>query len=175
MAGNSRRRGAVRKTGSKKGAVVGSGGQRRRGLEGKGPTPKAGDRPNHKAYKSARRAESTAEPRKAAPARESKRAGGKAASTEVIAGRNSVVEALRSSVPASALYVAGRIDSDDRVREAIASVKAINAARLAVLGDGSHRVTLDQAIKTMRDTGADMKSKYKETSRGGLAVNVIEC
>ncbi len=60
-------------------------------------------------------------------------------------------------------------------RNAIASVKAINAARLAVLGDGNHRVTLDQAIKTMRDTGADMKSKYKETSRGGLAVNVIEC
>ena len=60
-------------------------------------------------------------------------------------------------------------------RNAIASVKAINAARLALLGDGTHRVTLDQAIKTMRDTGADMKSKYKETSRGGLAVNVIEC
>ncbi|GAB97183.1 L-serine dehydratase [Kineosphaera limosa] len=60
-------------------------------------------------------------------------------------------------------------------RNAIASVKAINAARLAVLGDGSHRVTLDQAIRTMRETGADMKSKYKETSRGGLAVNVIEC
>ena len=60
-------------------------------------------------------------------------------------------------------------------RNAIASVKAINAARLALLGDGSHRVTLDQAITTMRDTGADMKSKYKETSRGGLAVNVIEC
>ena len=54
-------------------------------------------------------------------------------------------------------------------------MKAINAARLALLGDGSHRVTLDQAITTMRDTGADMKSKYKETSRGGLAVNVIEC
>lgn len=60
-------------------------------------------------------------------------------------------------------------------RNAIASVKAINAARLALLGDGDHRVTLDQAIRTMRDTGADMKSKYKETSRGGLAVNVIEC
>ncbi|MDO4239795.1 L-serine ammonia-lyase [Micrococcus sp.] len=60
-------------------------------------------------------------------------------------------------------------------RNAIASVKAINAARLALVGDGEHRVTLDQAIKTMRDTGADMKSKYKETSRGGLAVNVIEC
>ncbi len=60
-------------------------------------------------------------------------------------------------------------------RNAIASVKAINAARLAMQGDGSHRVTLDQAIRTMRQTGADMKSKYKETSRGGLAVNVIEC
>lgn len=60
-------------------------------------------------------------------------------------------------------------------RNAIASVKAINAARLALHGDGSHKVSLDKAIKTMRDTGADMKTKYKETSRGGLAVNVIEC
>lgn len=60
-------------------------------------------------------------------------------------------------------------------RNAIASVKAINAARLARHGDGEHRVTLDQAIETMRQTGADMKDKYKETSRGGLAVNVIEC
>lgn len=60
-------------------------------------------------------------------------------------------------------------------RNAIASVKAINAARLAMHGDGSHRVSLDQAIETMRQTGADMKSKYKETSRGGLAVNVVEC
>ncbi len=60
-------------------------------------------------------------------------------------------------------------------RNAIASVKAINAARLSLHGDGSHKVSLDKAIKTMRETGADMKSKYKETSRGGLAVNVIEC
>ncbi|WBL18971.1 L-serine ammonia-lyase [Citricoccus sp. NR2] len=60
-------------------------------------------------------------------------------------------------------------------RNAIASVKAINGARLSMHGDGEHRVTLDQAIKTMRDTGKDMKSKYKETSRGGLAVNVVEC
>jgi L-serine dehydratase len=60
-------------------------------------------------------------------------------------------------------------------RNAIASVKAINAARLSRHGDGQHKVTLDQAIKTMRETGADMKIKYKETSRGGLAVNVIEC
>ncbi|MFE4228790.1 L-serine ammonia-lyase [Arthrobacter sp. NPDC056886] len=60
-------------------------------------------------------------------------------------------------------------------RNAIASVKAINAARLSLHGDGSHKVSLDKAIKTMKETGADMKSKYKETSRGGLAVNVIEC
>jgi L-serine dehydratase len=60
-------------------------------------------------------------------------------------------------------------------RNAIASVKAITAARMAVRGDGSHYVPLDKAIKTMRETGADMKDKYKETARGGLAVNVIEC
>ena len=60
-------------------------------------------------------------------------------------------------------------------RNAMAAVKAINARRMAARGDGKHRVSLDKVIKTMRDTGADMKSHYKETSRGGLAVNVIEC
>ncbi|MGK4218469.1 L-serine ammonia-lyase [Kocuria marina] len=60
-------------------------------------------------------------------------------------------------------------------RNAIASVKAINSARLSMQGDGIHKVSLDQVVKTMRETGADMKIKYKETSRGGLAVNVIEC
>ncbi|NQY63828.1 MAG: L-serine ammonia-lyase [Alteromonadaceae bacterium] len=60
-------------------------------------------------------------------------------------------------------------------RNAIASVTAINAARLALHGDGSNKVSLDNVIKTMLETGADMKTKYKETSRGGLAVNIIEC
>jgi iron-sulfur-dependent L-serine dehydratase single chain form len=60
-------------------------------------------------------------------------------------------------------------------RNAVASIKAISAARLALHGDGTHFVSLDKAIKTMRDTGRDMLDKYKETSRGGLAVNVIEC
>ncbi|MFN9341415.1 MAG: L-serine ammonia-lyase, partial [Planctomycetota bacterium] len=60
-------------------------------------------------------------------------------------------------------------------RNAMAAVKAINASRLALRGDGKHFVSLDKVIKTMRDTGRDMKSKYKETARGGLAVNVIEC
>jgi L-serine dehydratase len=60
-------------------------------------------------------------------------------------------------------------------RNAIASVKAINAARMALHGDGTHFVSLDKVIKTMRETGADMMSKYKETARGGLAVNIVEC
>jgi L-serine dehydratase len=60
-------------------------------------------------------------------------------------------------------------------RNAMAAVKAINAARIALRGDGKHIVSLDKVIKTMRETGADMKIKYKETARGGLAVNVIEC
>ncbi len=60
-------------------------------------------------------------------------------------------------------------------RNAMGAVKAINAARLALRGDGSHFVSLDKVIKTMRETGADMRTKYKETSRGGLAVNLVEC
>ncbi|MCC7248370.1 MAG: L-serine ammonia-lyase [Lysobacter sp.] len=60
-------------------------------------------------------------------------------------------------------------------RNAMGAVKAINASRMALRGDGQHKVSLDKVIKTMRDTGRDMQDKYKETSRGGLAVNVIEC
>ena len=60
-------------------------------------------------------------------------------------------------------------------RNAMGAVKAINASRMALRGDGTHTVSLDKVIKTMRDTGRDMQEKYKETSRGGLAVNVIEC
>lgn len=119
MPGNSQRRGAIRK-GGKKGPTVGSGGQRRRGLEGKGPTPKAADRQKHKANQGA----------KAAERREGGGAGGRGhagrtstrknkASSEMVAGRNAVVEALRAEVPVTTLYVAGRIDSDDRVREAL--------------------------------------------------------
>ncbi len=60
-------------------------------------------------------------------------------------------------------------------RNAVGAIKAITAARMALYGDGVHHVSLDKAIKTMRETGADMKDKYKETSRGGLALNVVEC
>jgi L-serine dehydratase len=60
-------------------------------------------------------------------------------------------------------------------RNAMGAVKAINASRLALSGDGKHKVSLDKVIATMRQTGADMLTQYKETSRGGLAVNVVEC
>ena len=60
-------------------------------------------------------------------------------------------------------------------RNAIAAVKALNASRMALRGDGTHHVSLDKVIKTMRETGADMLTKYKETARGGLAVNIVEC
>jgi L-serine dehydratase len=71
--------------------------------------------------------------------------------------------------------VAGLVQVPCIERNAVGSIKAIEAARLALLGDGTHRVTLDQVIETMRKTGLDMSERYKETSLGGLAVNVVEC
>ncbi|MDO5629363.1 MAG: 23S rRNA (guanosine(2251)-2'-O)-methyltransferase RlmB [Mobilicoccus sp.] len=116
MPGNSQRKGATRKGASRKGASVGSGGQRRRGLEGRGPTPKAEDRVNHKAHKAKRAAQARSQ--KARPSGTRDRRSG-ARTSEMVAGRNSVVEALRAEIPAATLYIASRIDSDDRVREAI--------------------------------------------------------
>lgn len=130
MAGNSQRRGAIRKGASKKGATVGSGGQRRRGLEGKGPTPRAEDRPKHKANRLAKAAEKHGSKPGARPS--ASRGGSRRgkASSEIVAGRNSVVEALRADVPVTTMYVAGRIDSDDRVREAL---KTATAKGIAIL------------------------------------------
>jgi L-serine dehydratase len=71
--------------------------------------------------------------------------------------------------------VAGLVQIPCIERNAFGAVKAINAASLALRGDGTHMVSLDQVIRTMRETGADMQSKYKETSLGGLAVNFTEC
>ena len=112
MAGNSQRKGAMRKSGSKKGMTVGSGGQRRKSLKGKGPTPKAVEREKHPAARRARAAEKRATKR--APAARGRKDG-----REVLVGRNPVVEALRAGVPASALYVQQYVDTDDRVREAL--------------------------------------------------------
>jgi len=109
VAGNSSRRGAIQKS-NKKGATAGSGGQRRRGLEGKGPTPKAKDRPYHKAHKAAELAERSAAKR--APRKRT------SSDAEWIIGRNSVVEALREGVPANAVYVAEGAERDGRLREA---------------------------------------------------------
>lgn len=118
MAGNSQRRGAVRKGGKK--PAAGSGGQRRRGLEGKGPTPKAVDREYHPAHK---RAKAVAKGGAGAGSRGSGTAGRAPrrtkGSSEMVAGRNSVVEALRADIPVSTMYIATRIDSDDRVKEAL--------------------------------------------------------
>jgi 23S rRNA (guanosine2251-2'-O)-methyltransferase len=102
MAGNSARRGAVRK--SKKGATVGTGGKGRAALRGRGPTPRAEDRAGHPA---ARRAAAKARPRRPAEA------------PELLVGRNPVAEALRAKVPATALYIALGIDTDERVSEAV--------------------------------------------------------
>ncbi|MEU4893755.1 23S rRNA (guanosine(2251)-2'-O)-methyltransferase RlmB [Streptomyces sp. NPDC044780] len=110
MAGNSQRRN--RRTTNKKGATVGSGGKRRRALEGKGPTPPAEMRKGHVKQRAA-----NARARQAAK-RPAPRRGGKG-SNELVVGRNPVVEALREGVPANTLYVQQFIDSDDRVREAL--------------------------------------------------------
>ncbi|MFV0427188.1 MAG: 23S rRNA (guanosine(2251)-2'-O)-methyltransferase RlmB [Beutenbergiaceae bacterium] len=112
MPGNSRRQGAVRKPGSKKGATVGSGGQRRKGLEGKGPTPKAEDRPYHVAHK-----RKVAAQRTAAKSGRSGRLTRAERTHEVVSGRNAVVEALRADVPVTTAWIASRVDGDDRTRE----------------------------------------------------------
>jgi L-serine dehydratase len=71
--------------------------------------------------------------------------------------------------------VGGQVQIPCIERNAMGAGKAVNAARMALRGDGTHYVSLDMVIKTMKETGADMKTKYKETSRGGLAVNIVEC
>lgn len=114
MAGNSQRKGAMRKAGTKKGMTVGSGGQRRKALKGKGPTPKAEERQKHPAARRARSAEKRST-KSASPGR------GRKDGREVLVGRNPVVEALRAGVPASALYVQQYVDTDDRVREALST------------------------------------------------------
>jgi len=147
MAGNSKRPGATRKAGSKKGPTAGTGGKGRKALEGRGPTPKAEDRPYHVAHKrkaAAERAEQAAgkgagkggagkgagagrgraggaatRPAAGAPRTGRARPAGRAATTgpEIVAGRNAVVEALRAGVPCDGVWVGHRVEADDRIRE----------------------------------------------------------
>ncbi|MBI4942658.1 MAG: 23S rRNA (guanosine(2251)-2'-O)-methyltransferase RlmB [Actinobacteria bacterium] len=123
MAGNSSRRGAVRKPGSKKGPVVGSGGQKRQGLEGKGPTPKATERTKHVAAKRAgaasKRASAGGGGRTTGATRGGRATRRPAGAPEYVGGRNPVVEALRAGVPVRALYVASQVAADERVKEAV--------------------------------------------------------
>ncbi|ANZ16934.1 23S rRNA (guanosine(2251)-2'-O)-methyltransferase RlmB [Streptomyces noursei] len=112
MAGNSQRRN--RRTSNKKGAQVGSGGKRRRSLEGKGPTPPASARKGHVKNRVA-----NAQAKQAANRRPAPRRGGAKGTAELVVGRNPVVEALREGVPATTLYVQQFIDNDERVREAL--------------------------------------------------------
>jgi L-serine dehydratase len=103
-----------------------------------------------------------------------------AALTEVLGGTPGQVEnaaeiAMEHNLGLTCDPVGGLVQVPCIERNAMGAVKAINASRMAMRGDGTHFVSLDKVIKTMRDTGADMKTKYKETARGGLAVNVIEC
>ncbi|HEY5839951.1 MAG TPA: 23S rRNA (guanosine(2251)-2'-O)-methyltransferase RlmB [Mycobacterium sp.] len=109
MAGNSQRRGAIRKDGTKKGPKVGSGGVRRSGLEGRGATPPAHMRPNHPA---AKRAKKAARQQQGRPNK-------KTDDTEIVLGRNPVLECLRAGVPATALYVALGTDADERLTESV--------------------------------------------------------
>ena len=88
---------------------------------------------------------------------------------------NAAEIAMEHSLGLTCDPIAGLVQIPCIERNAIAAVKAINAARMALWSDGRHTVSLDAVIETMRQTGNDMLSKYKETSTGGLAVNVVEC
>jgi 23S rRNA (guanosine2251-2'-O)-methyltransferase len=136
MAGNSQRKGAMRKPGTKKGAVVGSGGQKRKGLRGRGATPPAELRPGHPAQRQRgqhqaaqrRAAQGQGSPHAEAATRARRRSGSEQG--EIVLGRNPVLECLRAGVPATALHVAIGVDLDDRVSE---SVRLAADAGLSIL------------------------------------------
>jgi 23S rRNA (guanosine2251-2'-O)-methyltransferase len=157
MAGNSRRRGAVRKAGTKKGAVVGSGGQRRRGLEGRGPTPPAHLRPNHPAAK-----------RTQAPSRRPAR--GRTDETETVLGRNPVLECLRAGVPATALYVALGSEADERLTESISRAADLGISILEV-----PRVDLDRMTSNHLHQGIALQvPPYSYAHPDDLVASAIE-
>jgi 23S rRNA (guanosine2251-2'-O)-methyltransferase len=135
MPGNSSRRGAIRKT--SKGPTAGSGGRVRRGLEGRGPTPKAADREGHKAYKEKARAD------KAAAKKPTRRP--RSGDTEWVAGRNSVVEALRAGLPLTTVYVAEGAERDGRIREAFRLTAERGIAVLEITKNELDRLT-DRAV-----------------------------
>lgn len=151
MPGNSKRVGAVRK---RQGGnpTAGSGGRRRKALEGKGPTPKATEREGHKAHAAKQRDErgrAAGRPSGRAPGR----GGGRGSAAEWVAGRNAVVEALQAKVPVTTLYVAEHIDRDDRVREAF-------------------RIAADRRVSTLEVTRAELDRLTDRAVHQGLALKV---
>lgn len=145
MAGNSKRKGAIKKSG-KGNPTAGSGGRVRRGLEGKGPTPKAKDRPYHKAHKAAVRAEKDKE-RATRPRRRT------TSDAEWAAGRNSVVELLQGGVPVAAVYVAEGAERDNRLREAF-------------------RLAAEQGVKMLEVTRNEMDRMTSGAVHQGLAARL---
>ncbi len=130
MPGNSQRRGAIRKSGVKKGPDVGSGGQRRRALEGRGPTPPAHLRPNHPAAKRAK-------PQQRRPAKRTDE-------SETVLGRNPVLECLRAGVPATALYVALGTEADERLTESVSRAADLGISILEVPRTDLDRMTANR-------------------------------
>jgi len=193
MAGNSQRRGAMRKQGTKKGPVVGSGGQSRRGLRGKGPTPPAEGRTGHPAARRAGvsrkdgakgSAKGGANGGRAAAGGTTGRGGrptrGPADLPETVVGRNPVVEALRAGVPATALYVAQGLSSDERVAEAIAAVSDKGIALLEVsraeldrlTGGAIHQGLALQVPPYQYAHPEDLLSRAADSGRAALIVAV---
>lgn len=133
----SRRPGAIRK--GKKGPLKGTGGHGRKALEGKGPTPKAEDRPYHKAHKMKRAAANRQATNTAR--RTSQRLGGKRTSEELVTGRNAVLESLRAGIPAKHLYVMANIEADERVKEIVATVTKLDVPALEITRSEIERLT----------------------------------
>lgn len=146
-AGKAKRPGAVRKAGSKKGPTVGTGGHGRKSLEGKGPTPKAEDRSYHVAAKRKAAAAARSPQRPAGRGAQAGRrtGGGRSSTHEMVAGRNSVLEALRADIPATSLYLASRLEQDDRTKEILQIAVERNVNLLEVTRTELDRLT-DGAI-----------------------------
>jgi 23S rRNA (guanosine2251-2'-O)-methyltransferase len=170
MAGNSQRRGAMRKDGTKKGATVGSGGQRRAKLEGRGPTPKAKDRPHHPAA----RRERAAQKRAAAQRSTTRSTGARRSQGSLLMGRNPVVEALRADVPATGLYVQAKADADDRWREAMRFAVARNIPIMEVARTELDRMTDGGVHQGLVLTVPEYEYADLEDMRSGSLIVVLD-
>ncbi|GAA2008001.1 23S rRNA (guanosine(2251)-2'-O)-methyltransferase RlmB [Nakamurella flavida] len=177
MAGNSQRKGAVRKTGTKKGAVVGSGGQSRRAIKPKGPTPPGVERKGHPAARraaAAARRDAPAGTAAARPRRETREL------PETVVGRNPVVEALRAGIPATALYLAQGVNTDERLAEAVALAGNKGIALMEVARPELDRLTGNAihqglALQVPPYTYAhpdDLLARAKDSGRAPLLVAV---